>query len=71
MREDLWKEYLIGHHEGKSTTLVFHQLWSSNPEGFMERLVEFYLEDPSRIERVVDIGESLSVSVFFDACAED
>lgn len=62
-REKLWNDYLAGNHEGKSTTLVFNQLYSTNPDAFMQRLLEFYTEDPTRIVRVVQIAEELDVSV--------
>jgi len=37
-------------------------LWTSNPERFIDRLADFYAEDATRIERVVDIAQSLNVS---------
>jgi CCR4-NOT transcription complex subunit 1 len=68
-RDDLWKSYLRGSEQVKSETLVFHsetlvyhQLYNSNPQRFIDRLLEFYLRKETPIDRVVHIGSELGVS---------
>jgi hypothetical protein len=59
-------QYLRGFDEAegdKSSSLVFHHLWTRDGEGLVSRLLDFYSEDETRLGRVVDIAKGLGVSL--------
>lgn len=64
MRQSLLGQYLRGfpqNEQDKSSQLVFYHLWSRDPEKLIALLSDFYMEDETRLGRVVDIAKDLGV----------
>lgn len=64
VQQGLLAQYMRGFDDNdgdKSSSLVFHDLWSRDPERLVSYLVDFYGDDETRLGRVVDIAKDLGV----------